>query len=204
MSATCLRHLEKSALALSVAAALAWGLATAPQAQETKPESSASIETVAYQPIPPGSMLQTQPDTQSEMDDEAWRQADADLTARGYVLGNDGNLVVTVATQLVARLSADRPLGDVNAEKSDPRKANLFSSGGGTLLNPNDPINTRDRVFRVSVAVYDRGSGHYVWRGTAERGDAALDPSTALRTMLPALLDHFGETATGITIPLTE
>lgn len=204
MSAICLRHLGKSALALCAAAALSWILAVAAQAQETTPESSATIESIAYQPIPPGTMLQTQPDTQSEMDDEAWRLADADLTSRGYVLGNDGNLVVTIATQLVARLSADRPVGDINAEKSDPKNAKLFSSGGGTLLNPNDPINTRDRVFRVNVTVYDRPSGHFVWRGTVERGDAALDPSTALRTMLPALLDHFGETASGVTIPLAE
>jgi hypothetical protein len=163
--------------------------------------TTATIETIAYQPIPHGAQLLTQPDTQSEMDDEAWRQADAALRARGYSLGNDGNIVVTIATQLVSRLTTDRAVRDVNAAESDPRKANLFSTVGGTLLNP-APINMTDRVFRVSMTVYDRPSGHYIWRGTAERGDAAVDPSTAMRIMLPALLEHFGETASGLIIPI--
>ena len=111
---------------------------------------------------------------------------------------------MTIATQLVARLSADRPAGDTAIARSDPKNAHLFSSSGGTLLNPADPINTTDRVFRVNVTAYDRLTGQYVWRGTVERGDATLDPAAALRTMLPALLDHFGETASGITVPLTE
>lgn len=207
MSANSLRSLEKPALSLIGAAALALALTgmfiNPGAAQETK-TGTATIETIAYQPIPPGATLQTQPESESQMDNDAWRQIDADLASRGYAIGGDGNLVVTVATQLVARLSTDQSLGAVNAAKSDPKKANLFSTGGGTLLNPADPINTTDRVFRVNMTVYDRPSGHYVWRGTAERNDAELDPSTAMRAMLPALLDHFGETASGITIPLTE
>jgi hypothetical protein len=201
MSVHSLSKVGSPVLAALLAAGLAWAPAFA---QEAKTEGTASIEAVAYQPIPPGAQLQTQPETQSQMDDDAWRQVDADLKSRGYGLGGDGDLVVTVATQLVARLSADRPLSDVNAEKSDPKKANLFSTGGGTLLNPQDPVNTTDRVFRVNMTVYDRPTGHYIWRGTAERSDAALDASTAMREMVPALLDHFGETASGVTIPLTQ
>lgn len=172
-------------------------------AQDPK-ATTATIEAVAYQPIPPGAQLQTQPETESQMDDDAWRQVDADLASRGYALGSDGNLVVTVATQLVSRLSADLSVSDVNARKSDPKNASLFSTGGGTLLNPADPINTTDRVFRVNMTVYDRPTGHYVWRGTAQRGDANVDPATAMREMLPALLDHFGETTSGVTIPIAE
>lgn len=173
-------------------------------AQEAKVESSARIDAVSYQPIPPGAALQTQPETQSQMDDDAWQQVDADLKGRGYAIGGDGDLVVTVATQLVSRLNADQSVGDVNAKKRDPKNSALFSTEGGTLLNPNDPINTTDRVFRLNLTVYDRPSGHYVWRGTVERADASIDPATALREMLPALLDHFGETAEAVTVPLAQ
>ena len=126
------------------------------------------------------------------------------MSARGYSISGESDLVVTVATQLVSRLSADRAVSDVNADKSDPKNARLFSTEGGTLLNPQDPINTTDRVFRINLTVYDRPSGHFVWRGTVERSDASLDAAMAMREMLPALLDHFGETATGVTITLTE
>ena len=205
MPARCLPKFGKSAL--SGMLAMAWVLALAapvPALAQDKVESSATIETVAYQPIPPGARLLTQPETQSQMDDDAWRQVDADLSARGYAVGGDSDLVVTVATQLVSRLSADRSVSDVNIDKSDPKNAHLFSTEGGTLLNPQDPINTKDRVFRINMTVYDRPTGHFVWRGTVERSDAALDAAMAMREMLPALLDHFGETATGVTIPLSE
>ncbi|MBK8159353.1 MAG: hypothetical protein IPK59_11525 [Rhodospirillaceae bacterium] len=206
MPAIRLPNLGKPALAglLAVAWIMASPTLVAPALAQDKVESSATIETIAYQPIPPGARLLTQPETQSQMDDDAWRQVDADLGARGYAVGGDSDLVVTVATQLVSRLSADRSVSDVNAAKSDPKNAHLFSTEGGTLLNPQDPINTTDRVFRINMTVYDRPSGHFVWRGTVERSDAALDAATAMREMLPALLDHFGETATGVTIPLSE
>lgn len=203
MSATYLRSLKKPTLPAIAVGFLALALLTPAAAQDPK-ATTATIETVAYQPIPPGAALQTQPETESQMDDDALRQVDADLAARGYALGGDGNLVVTVATQLVSRLSADQTVGEFNAKKSDPKNANLFSTEGGTLLNPNAPINTVDRVFRVNMTVYDRPSGHYIWRGTVERGDANVDPSTAMREMLPALLDHFGETTSGVTIPIAE
>lgn len=196
-------HSRSRLLALPVLAVLL-SFAGPLAAEEAKVESSARIDAVSYQPIPPGAALQTQPETQSQMDDDAWQQVDADLKGRGYAVGGDSDLVVTVATQLVSRLNADQSVGDVNAKKRDPKNSALFSTEGGTLLNPNDPINTTDRVFRVNLTVYDRPSGHYIWRGTVERADASIDPATALREMLPALLDHFGENAEAVTVPLAQ
>lgn len=209
MLTTPMRPLKTSrTLSVLAAAAVLGGLVIVASgfaaAQETKVESSARIDAVAYQPIPPGAHLETQPESQSQMDDDAWRQVDADLSGRGYTIGGDGAYVVTVATQLTARLNADQSVGEVTAKKSDPKNAALFSTEGNTLLNPNDPVNTTDRTFRVNLTVYERASGHYIWRGTVERADAAIDPSTAMREMLPALLDHFGETASGVEIPLAE
>ncbi|MBI2253369.1 MAG: hypothetical protein HYU58_01985 [Proteobacteria bacterium] len=189
---------------LAVAAALSLGTAGLAAAQETKAESSAKIDAVSYQPIPPGAHLETQPESQSQMDDDAWRQVDADLANRGYSIGGDGPYVVTVATQLTSRLNADQSVGEVTAKKSDPKNAALFSTEGNTLLNPNDPLNRTDRTFRVNLTVYERSSGHYIWRGTVERADATVDPATAMREMLPALLDHFGENAKGVEVPLAE
>ena len=167
-------------------------------AQDEPAASSATIDAVTYAPIPPGAMLVTQPETQGEMDDSAWRLANDDLSSRGYQIGNDSSLVFTVATQLVDRLSSDR--GQVG--ESAVAEGMQFSSNQQTLLNPNQPINRNDRIFRVTATVYDRESGAFVWRGTAERSDAEIDPTAALRIMLPALLDHFGQSVAGLTVPL--
>lgn len=170
------------------------GTVLAQQAEEDALTGNvATIETVAYGTIPPGARLLTQPETQGEMDNAAWHQANDDLAARGYTLVGEAELVFTVATQLIDRL----PSGSHALEEGMQ-----FSTQGGTLLNPSQPINRTDRVFRVSVTVYDRASGVFVWRGTVERGSAETDPAAAMRIMLPAMLDHFGETASGVTVPL--
>lgn len=161
------------------------------------------IDSIAYAPIPPGAQLVTQPETQGEMDDSAWRLANDDLAARGYQVGNDGDLVFTVETQLVDRLSSDQN-EDVLIGQSAVADGMQYSTNQRTLLNPEAPVNRNDRVFRVNATVYDRANGAFVWRGTAERSSAAIDPNAALRLMLPALLDHFGESAEGVTIPATQ
>lgn len=178
---------------------LTW--AAAASAQDEIAPSSATIDAVAYAPIPPGALLATQPETQGEMDDTAWRLANDDLASRGYRVGHDGSLVFTVATQLVDRLSSDQTQGALMAE-SAVSEGMQFSTNQQTLLNPRQPINRNDRVFRVTVTVYDRQNGGFVWRGSAERGDAEVDPNAALRIMLPALLDHFGQSVEGLNVPL--
>ncbi len=201
--AEIVRTLQVLGVALALVVVLSAGPAALAQ-ESQKVESSAKIDAISYQPIPPGAHLETQPDSESQMDDDAWRQVDTDLSARGYTIGGGSAYVLTLATQLTARIKSDQSVAVLTAKKSDPKNAALFSTEGNTLLNPNDPVNTTDRVFRVNLSVYERASGHYIWRGTVERADAAIDPATAMREMLPALLDHFGQTANGVTIPLAE
>lgn len=169
-------------------------------AQEAGPDL-ATIESIAYGPIPPGARLVTQPETQGEMDDSAWRLANDDLAGRGYQVGNDGDLVFTVQTQLINHLSTDQSESSLIAE-SAVAEGMQFSSNQRTLLNPEAPLNRSDRVFRVNATLYDRQSGAFLWRGTVERATADVDPNTALKLMLPALLDHFGENASGVAVPL--
>lgn len=175
--------------------------AAADTGQENGPATLAVIEAVSYGTIPPGSRLVTQPETQGEMDDAAWRLVNEDLPARGYQIGSDGDLVLTVATQLVERLSTDQA-NTGPGPNSAVAEGMQFSTAQQTLLNPRQPVNRSDRVFRVAVSVYDRTSGGFVWRGSAERLDAETEPSAALRVMLPALLDHIGENASGVAVPL--
>jgi hypothetical protein len=161
----------------------------------------ATIDAVTYAPIPPGARLVTQPETQGEMDDTAWRLANDDLAGRGYQVGNDGDLVFTVATQLVERLGTDKTQDEI-VSGSAVAEGMQYSTNERTLLNPAAPITHNDRIFRISATVYDRQNGAFVWRGSAERASAEIDPSTALRLMLPALLDHFGENASAVPVPM--
>lgn len=196
-----MRALASKVFPLAFGLALAWHVVTPAQAQEAAPTNLAVIQSVAYAPIPPGARIVTQPETQGEMDDTAWRLANDDLAARGYQVGNDGDLVFTVETQLVDRLSTDQSQQALVAG-SAVAEGMQYSTNEQTLLNPEAPLNRNDRIFRVNVTVYDRTNGSFLWRGTVERSSAEVDPSTALKLMLPALLDHFGESASGVAVPM--
>lgn len=189
-----------------LAALLLFQIGTAPvSAQETGAAAASvgRINATSYAPIPPGARLVTQPETQGEMDDSAWRLANDDLAGRGYQVGNDGDFVFTVETQLVDRLSSDQT-EDTLIGQSAIADGMQYSTNQRTLLNPEAPVNRDDRIFRVNVTVYDRGNGAFMWRGSAERSSAEIDPTSALRLMLPALLDHFGESAEGIAVPAAQ
>lgn len=199
-----MRALASKVFPLAFGLALAWHVAALipeARAQEAAPANLAVIQSVAYAPIPPGARIVTQPETQGEMDDTAWRLANDDLAARGYQVGNDGDLVFTVETQLVDRLSTDRPQQSLVAG-SAVAEGMQYSTNEQTLLNPEAPLNRNDRIFRVNVTVYDRANGSFLWRGSAERETAEIDPNTALKLMLPALLDHFGENASSVAVPM--
>jgi hypothetical protein len=154
-------------------------------AQEEAANGPDAIEAIAYRPIESGAALLIQPETQSEMDDEAFRLVSELMAANGYRADDSADLVLTIATQLVGR-SGDAGEAGVAGE------SNVYNSEGQSLLNPLPPPTTSDRIFRVYLSVHDRTSGGYVWRGIIERGSAERDPTAALPTMLPELLAHFG------------
>ena len=65
-----------------------------------------------------------------------------------------------------------------------------------SLLNPQQPIGSAERTYRINVAIYDRNSGLYVWRGTAMRNDPNLDVDQASNEMISALIGAVGKTVT--------
>lgn len=153
------------------------------------------VEAVSYAAIPPGASFATQPQTSTEIDEAAWGKVDAILLARGYRIDDDARLVLTVETSL-----SDQP-GDFASpfnysEKSAGVSAggNIYSTQGGSLINPGIPAPRFNRVFRVAVSVHDRNSGLYVWRGSIERLDSSHDPHRALEVMAPELLRYLGVT----------
>ena len=81
----------------------------------------------------------------------------------------------------------DDPLGQVHANNDEAAvQARLFSTSQNSLLNPQRPIGSPDRTYRISLAVYDRKSGLYVWRGSAMRNDPNLDVTQASNEMIAA------------------
>ena len=181
-----------SALVLATALSLASGEAVA-QAASSAPEPGPSIQAVDYAPIPAGSIFEVQAD--DELSQDTVERVQSELANHGYAAQDQASLVMVIDTDLVRGQKQDDPFGQAHANNDEATvQARLFSTSQNSLLNPQQPIGSADRTYRINVSIYDRNSGLYVWRGTAMRNDPNLDVDQASNEMIGALIGAVGKT----------
>jgi hypothetical protein len=184
--------------ALPTAAGLAFGLilASGPafaQAAAALPEPAPSIQAIDYAPIPAGAAFDVQAD--DDLSQDAIERVQSELVNHGYAAQDQGALVMVIETDLVRGDKQDDPFGQVHANNDEAAvQARLFSTSQNSLLNPQQPIGSADRTYRINVSIYDRQSGLYVWRGSAMRSDPNLDLTQASNEMISALIGAVGKT----------
>ena len=188
------RFPSASALALAVGLCLGSGEALA-QAAASQPEPGPSIQAVDYAPVPAGSSFEVQAD--DELSQDTVERVRAELANHGYASQDQASLVMVIETDLIRGQKQDDPFGQVRANNDEATvNARLFSTSQNSLLNPQQPIGSADRTYRISVSIYDRNTGLYVWRGTAIRSDPNLDVDQASNEMISALVGAVGKTVT--------
>src|SRR5581483_11989844 len=156
--------------------------------------SGPTIQAVSYSPIAAGASFETQANEDTELNQEALDLVNAQLASRGYSVGDQSHLVMVVETNLIRAQQEGEPLGHVSANNQESKvEARIFSSNQNSLLNPQQPLSAADRIYRISLAVYDRGTGVYVWRGSATRNNPDLDVPKANHEMIPELIRYLGK-----------
>jgi hypothetical protein len=187
-----MRRAFPSVAALVLGLGLASGQALA-QAAASLPEPGPSIQAVDYAPIPAGSVFEVQAD--DDLSQDAVERVQAELANHGYAAQDAGPLVMVIESDLVRGDKQDDPFGQVHANNDEAAvQARLFSTSQNSLLNPQQPIGSPDRTYRINVSIYDRQSGLYVWRGSAMRNDPNLDVTQASNEMISALIGAVGKT----------
>ena len=181
-----------SALALGPSHALA-------QAAAAPAAPGAEIQAVGYAPIPSGATFELQANNDDELTQEAIDRVNGELVNHGYAAHDGAPLVMVIETDLVRGQKQDDPLGQVHANNDEAAvQARLFSTSQNSLLNPQPTVASAERTYRINLAVYDRQSGLYVWRGSATRNDPNLDVSQASNEMIAALVSAVGKSVTPV------
>jgi hypothetical protein len=191
---------HRSLSILIFAAALAFAGARPASAQNAAPppppkpaSTSGTVQAIAYAPLPPGAHFETQANDDTELDQEAIDLVNKQLADRGYVVDQQGGYVMVVEADLVRGQKQDDPLGQAFANNDEAAiQGRLFSTSQNSLLHPEQPIGSPDRLYRISISVYDRASGLYVWRASTMRDNPDLDVAKATREMVPELLSQLG------------
>ncbi len=180
-------------LALAASAAMATAIAAA-MAQES-PDGIGLASAIAYGEIPAGAEFDTLAADSSDLDAEALQRVNRELANRGHGASRDAALVMLVdmtliraegqdERTLVPRTGTEAPLGEGD---------NLFSSERSTLLNQRE-IPRSGHLLRLDIAVYERKSGLYLWRGRVSRDGLDVKVEQAAQRMVSTLLEHLGET----------
>jgi hypothetical protein len=158
------------------------------------PPPGQEVQAVDYAPIPSGASFEVQTNEDSELSQDAVDRIQSELPNHGYGAQDGADLVMVVETDLVRGDKQDDPLGQVHATGEEAEvQARLFSTTQNSLLNPQQPIEPAERLFRISLAVYDRATGLYVWRGSAMRSNPDIDVDQASDEMIAALIGAVGK-----------
>lgn len=167
-------------------------------AAEAIPVGVGILNATAYQAIAKGSGFDTvvrnpTDPTGSALDNSVLERVNQELVARGYKVDHEAELVMLVGGDLVRGTSKDAVVDQIKGITPPPQKqGNVFSTNGNTLLTrtPPDP---HPNIFRISLSVYDRQTGTYVWRGSIDRGTSNLTPDQATDHMVPPLVGVIGQ-----------
>jgi hypothetical protein len=182
------------ALALAAALSLAAGHAFG-QAATQQPDPAPSIQAVGYAPVPVGAAFEVQAD--DALSQDAVERVRAELANHGYAAEDQAPLVMVLESDLIRAERQDDPFGQVHADNDEAEvRARLFSTTQNSLLNPQQPIGSADRAYRINISIYDRKTGLYVWRGSAMRNNPNLDVVQAGNEMIGALIGAIGKTVT--------
>jgi len=130
----------------------------------------------------------------AELDNAVLERVNRELVAHGYQVDHDAALVMLVSGALVRGTSKDAVVDKIKgidgAEKD--HQGNVFSTNGNTLLTRTQP-DASPNTFRISLSVYDRKTGIYLWRGSMDRGTSNLTPDQATDRMVPPLVNTIGK-----------
>ncbi len=171
----------------------------------------------SYTQIPAGAAVDVSTGTNTELASNAVDLTSGTLKQNGYALSRDAEYALDVSAVLVRGVGQEQNAprttqgsvrGDwyTNPENSsaddDPlTQGNFFDNTRGAFLSPAEP-QRGGHLLRVSLSVYDRKSGLYVWRGQIERDSLEVDVDSSMQQMVPALLAHFGKALPETAVPL--
>jgi|GEM_PF-2872733 len=165
---------------------------------EAIPVGVGVLNAVAYQAIPSGTGFDTvvrnpTDPTGSALDGAVLERVNQELAARGYRVDHEAKLVMLVGGDLIRGTSKDAVVDQIKGITPPQKQGNVFSTNGNTLLTQTLP-DPHPNTFRISLSVYDRQTGTYVWRGSIDRGTSNLTPDQATDRMVPPLVGTIGQT----------
>ena len=170
----------------------------------TNPAAAAegTVNAVSYKKIPAGSAMEVRPWDNSDENLKLTEEFAAILVSRGVRVSAGAPLIISFNTRDVLGywsagerrhlLELEGHGGRSGGENARVR-LNLYSSQGGVLNKGKEPPSVIPSKYMLEVTLEQR-KGDRLWQGEATAALRRTDGFSLLRVMLPALLNHMGQT----------
>jgi hypothetical protein len=164
--------------------------------------SEGTVSAVAYKKIPAGQPMTVRPWDNSDENLKLAEEFAAILVERGYRVSDDAPLIISFSTRdVLGYWSAGQRRHILELEGHGGRtggedarvRLNLYSSQGGVFNRGKEPGNVVPSKYMIEVTLKKR-KGERLWQGEVTAALKRTDGFTLLRSMLPTLLDHMGQT----------
>lgn len=182
MNAIIVRFLFLAFISLCLSSPLS---AQGPNVQETNIEPKAAYSTKSYAPLPAGVAFVLEPMERTLLNEQVTDYLKVQLPKAGY-------LIDRVAARYGLVINAELITPDYR-EKAPERWQLLH------LTFPSRAPARRD--YFISLAIYDKQSGLYVWRGEAARVDETIAVDDLRPIMIDALIKAFGKNVAETPLP---
>jgi hypothetical protein len=168
----CLMRPQTLILPLLIAGSLGLGLSTRAE------EDPLNMQVAGYEKLPVGAKFRIRPNQNTELTNYAQARLKEALERHGFSYGGSARLVMTIAAE---KIGSERP----PAASFDQNSAQFHVSIG----NSPPPLYAQvGHEYRISLDLYDRQSGRYLWRGQISDLKPDADPFTASKSMIERLI----------------
>lgn len=169
-------------LTFLLAAALFLSLSAAPAVLA---EDTMQIAIVSYGKIPAGSAFQTELVENSELSTQVEESLKKALGNRGFAAADDAPYVISIAAD---RAGGATSLSVGNGAQSNAQVNINIDTGQNQLLGGSSEQPSKiKKAYRITLAIYSKSTGRYVWRAEITDANPDVDPTAATGPMVEKL-----------------
>lgn len=153
-------------------------------------EDPMEISVVGYGRLPAGAQFSTEPADNSEITDHVDQSLRQAMTGKGFQFSEDADLVFAINADTTGRTGSNLGVGPQNNAQVH---ITINTSQNEFIGGATQPANTIPHTFRITLALYQRSTGHYLWRGEITDLKPDADPLAATGPMVAKLVEALGK-----------
>lgn len=145
------------------------------------------IAIVSYGKIPAGSAFQTELSDNTELASQVETSLKKALGNHGFVTADDAPYVISISADRTGG-ATNLSLGNGTGAQSNAQVNINIDTGQNTLLDgATQPPEKMERAYRITLAIYNKADGRYVWRAEITDRKPGVDPTSATGPMVEKL-----------------